>query len=145
MPKKNEMEWVLLTEDAIEPTRGTKFSAGYDLYANETVRLNPGEVKVVKTGVSFKDMPDDQYLQVSLRSSISIKRPFIMANGYGLIDSDYAGNEIGIILFNRSTTTPAVVDKGEKIAQGVLLKYHTVPNEKKVTTERQGGYGSTGN
>jgi dUTP pyrophosphatase len=137
------MKWLLLNEDAIEPTRATKFSAGYDVHANETVRIMPHEVAVVKTGVSFEHLNPEHYLQLSLRSGFSIKRPFIMANGYGLIDADYAGNEIGVILWNRSDY-PAVIDKGERIAQIVELKYYTVDNEILPTVERDGGYGSTG-
>lgn len=138
------MKWIKLTEDAIEPTRGTEDSAGYDFYANETVRVLPNQVVIVKTGISFEDMPKNGFIQLALRSSISIKRPFLMANGVGIIDADYAGNEIGIILWNRGNI-PAVVDKGEKFAQGILLKYNTVSVEEKPTTKRKGGYGSTGN
>lgn len=138
------MKWIKLDNEAIEPTRGTEDSAGYDFYANESVRLLPNEVKVVKTGISFENMPKNGFIQLALRSSISIKRPFLMANGVGIIDADYAGNEIGIILYNRGTI-PAVVDKGEKFAQGILLKYNTVSEEEKPTTKRKGGYGSTGN
>jgi dUTP pyrophosphatase len=138
------MKWIKLHEDAIIPTRGTEESAGYDFYANETVRILPNQVAIVKTGITFEGMPKNGFIQLSLRSSISIKRPFLMANGVGIIDADYAGNEIGIILYNRGTI-PAIVDKGEKIAQGILLKYNTVSNEEKPTKKRVGGYGSTGN
>lgn len=137
------MKWIKLDKEAIEPTRGTEESAGYDFYANETVRVLPNEVKIIKTGISFEDMPKNGFIQLALRSSISIKRPFIMANGVGIIDADYAGNEIGIILYNRGNI-PAVVDKGEKFAQGILLKYNTVTEEIKPTKKRNGGYGSTG-
>ena len=139
------MKWVKLRDDAIIPTRATEHSAGYDFYAAETVRILPGEVKIVPTGITFEGMEADAFLQLSLRSGVSIKRPFLLANGVGIVDSDYAGNEIGIILFNRSQNIPAVVDKGERIAQGVILKYHTVAGEKKPTRKRTGGYGSTGN
>lgn len=138
------MKFIKLTEDAILPERKTENSAGYDFCANETVRIYPGEVVVVKTGITFEDMPEDMFLQLTLRSGTSIKRPFVMANGVGIIDSDYAGNEIGIILYNRSMTIPAVVDKGERIAQGILLKYLTTEGEVKPTEKRTGGMGSTG-
>ena len=139
------MKWVKLRDDAIIPTRATEHSAGYDFYAAETVRIMPGEVKVVPTGITFEGMEADEFLQLSLRSGVSIKRPFLVANGVGIVDSDYADQEIGIILFNRSQNIPAVVDKGERIAQGVILKYYTAEGEKKPTRKRTGGYGSTGN
>ena len=137
------MEWLKLTEDAIEPTRATLLSAGYDVHANETVRFEAGEAKIVKTGISFKFLDPNHYLQLSLRSGFSLKRPFLMTNGYGLIDADYAGKEIGVLLWNRSNM-PATVDKGERIAQIVILPYFTADNEKKPTAKRTGGYGSTG-
>jgi dUTP pyrophosphatase len=138
------MKFIKLTETAILPTRGTENSAGYDFCADETVRIQPGGVSIVKTGISFENMPSDQYLQLSLRSSISIKRPFLLANGIGVVDSDFSPNEIGIILYNRSDF-PAVIDKGERIAQGILLKYYTEEETKKPTRKRTSGYGSTNN
>ena len=143
------MEWIKLTEDAIEPTRATENSAGYDFYANETVRIPPLHVVAVKTGIGFTGMPSDGYLSMSLRSSISMLRPFIMPNAPAIIDADYDAKEdpekeIHIIIWNRSATVPAVVDKGEKIAQGILQKYYTVAGEDKPTKKRTGGLGSTG-
>lgn len=138
------MKWKKLREDAIEPTRATENAAGYDFYAAESVRILPGEVKVIPTGITFEGMGTDEFLQLSLRSGISIKRPFLLANGVGIIDSDYEGQEIGIILFNRSQNIPAVIDKGERIAQGIILKYLKVENESKPKRKRTGGFGSTG-
>jgi dUTP pyrophosphatase len=136
------MKWIKLNETAVLPTRATTGSAGYDIYANETIRLLPNECKIIKTGISFKDLDTNQYIQMSLRSSISIKRPFIMPNSPAIIDSDYSGNEIGIILWNRGTV-PAVVDQGEKIAQCIILSYHTVDDEKTIKRKRISGFGST--
>ena len=138
------MRWKKLHDKAILPKRATEHAAGYDFYALESVRIMPQETKIVRTGITFEDMPENMYLQLSLRSGIALKRPFLLANGVGVVDSDYAGKEIGIILFNRSTNIPAVVDEGERIAQGVLLTYHTVDEEEKPKAKRRGGYGSTG-
>ena len=136
------MKWTKLNEMAVLPTRATTGSAGYDIYANETVRLLPNECKIVKTGISFIDLETTQYIQMSLRSSISIKRPFIMPNSPAIIDSDYEGNEIGIILWNRGNV-PAVVDQGEKIAQCIILSFNVVDDEKTVKRKRVSGFGST--
>jgi dUTP pyrophosphatase len=136
------MNWIKLNENAILPTRATTGSAGYDIFAAETVRLLPNECKIVKTGISFEGLEPNKYIQMSLRSSISIKRPFIMPNSPGIIDSDYSGNEIGVILWNRGTV-PAVVDSGEKIAQCIILEYHTVDDEKTIKRKRVSGFGST--
>jgi dUTP pyrophosphatase len=143
------MKWIKLTEDAIEPTRATEFSAGYDFYANESVRVLPMQVVKVKTGIGFTGMPKNGYLAMALRSSKSIERPFIMPNSPAIIDADYettedSPKEINIILWNRGNI-PAVIDKGEKFAQGILQKYYTVEDEEKPTKKRTGGTGHTGN
>ena len=65
----------------------------------------------------------------------------------GVIDSDYYDNyttngNIAIKLRNNSDT-PCVIEKGERICQGVFLKYLTVDNDK-ADGGRIGGFGSTG-
>lgn len=138
------MRWIKVQDDAILPERKTENAAGYDVYANEDVLINPNSVAIVKTGISFEDLPADMYIQLQLRSSIALMRPLLLANGVGIVDSDYTGHEIGIMLFNRSMSVPCVVDKNERLAQAIILKYHTTDDEHTVTTKRKGGYGSTG-
>lgn len=137
------MKWIKTVDEAIIPERATEHSAGYDLRSIEDVRIRPMECVLIRTGISFEDLEDDQYIQLSLRSSVSLKRPLIMPNSPAIIDSDYAGHEIGIILWNRSNI-PCVIDEGERIAQAVILNYHTTEDEKPVLTKRTGGKGSTG-
>jgi dUTP pyrophosphatase len=137
------MKWLQLTENAIEPTRATKNSAGYDFYASDSIVIKPNEVAIVPTDISFGGMNTDQYLQLSLPSGVSIKRPVLMANSPGIVDSDYAGKPIGVILFNRSLKHNVLIDKGTKIAQGILLKYYTTEDEVVPLVERTGGFGST--
>lgn len=137
------MKFIKLYEDTILPMRGTENSPAYDFFAAETVRIEPNGVAVVPTGISFEGMPTDQFLQLSLRGSISLHRPFLLANGVQIVGSDDEGLEIGIILYNRSNKIPAVVDRGEKIAQGILLNYHTIGSKKKPTKKKKDGYSST--
>lgn len=136
------VKWVKLDEDAILPVRATEYSAGYDLWSNETVVIPVGGVVIVKTGITFEGLATNKYIQISLRSGTSVKRPLLMANGVGVVDSDYEGNEIGIILYNRGNI-PVTIDKYERLAQAVILNYN-LSVEKKVTTKRSGGFGSTG-
>lgn len=138
------MKWIKLNEEAVIPERKTENSAGYDFVAGETVQIPPLHAAIVPTHITFEGMEPDQFLMITLRSSVSVKRPLLMANGVGIVDSDYAGNDIGVILFNRSVSVPVTIDKGERIAQGILLKYGKT-EEKKVTRKRSGGFGSTGN
>jgi dUTP pyrophosphatase len=140
------VKFVKLSKTAKIPTRKTKFSAGYDFYADETITIPPLGVVVVPTNIGIEDMKTNQYLQVSLRSSSSIEIPVVMANGVGIIDADYPSDQsIGCILFNRMPNMRVTIDKGMRIMQGVLLNYHTIDDEIPPTKERVAGYGSTNN
>lgn len=48
------------------------------------------------------------------------------------------------IKFYNPTNNDYLINKGDKIAQGVFMKYLTVDNEETINTEREGGIGSTG-
>ena len=45
-----------LNENAVIPTYGTEYSAGADLYActDEDITINPGETKLIKTGIAIE-------------------------------------------------------------------------------------------
>lgn len=100
---------------------------------------------LVSTGVKAY-MPKNTYLELSVRSSCPLKYWLIMANGVGIIDSDYADNpdnegEIFFQLINLSTV-PIILHKGDIIGQGIFKPYY-VTNNDKATAERTGGFGST--
>lgn len=101
---------------------------------------------LVPTGVKVY-LDNDKYLQLSARSSLPRKNWLIVANAPGIVDADYVDNpdnegQIYVQLINLAPF-PFTLHKGEKFAQGVILQYFTV-NEEEVTTERMGGFGSTG-
>ena len=128
------------------PRRKTKASAGYDLEAAEDVVLNPGEVKLVPTGVKAY-MPEDEVLLIYIRSSLAVKKGLILANGVGVVDADYYDNpenegHIMIPLFNPGKE-PVTIRKGERIAQGIFTKYLKTDDDQ-TDAERTGGFGSTG-
>lgn len=102
--------------------------------------------KLVKTGIKCK-LEDGYYLELVNRSSGSFKRGLILANGIGIIDADYYGNESndGHIMFQflNITPFPIIIKKGERIGQGIIKKYYTVENEENIENVRGGGFGST--
>lgn len=129
------------------PQRKTSESAGYDIECGESVTIQPGEVRLVATGVKAF-MNYDEYLAIHIRSSIAIKRHLMLANCTGIIDSDYYNNEeneghILIGLYNLGSEAVAL-DKGERVAQGIFSKY-LLTNEDDAQGIRKGGIGSTGN
>lgn len=129
------------------PQRKTKFSAGYDIEAAESTILHPGGVTPVMTGLKACMAPDE-YLQLSLRSGLAIKNGLLMPNAPGIIDADYYNNvdnegHIMVAIYNPGTA-PFCINKGDRIAQGIFLKYGTVDGEQENNTVREGGIGSTG-
>lgn len=103
---------------------------------------------LVSTGIKCKLDPNT-YLQLSVRSSLSLKHWLILANGVGIIDADYYNNEdnegeIYLQLYNLSPYN-VQIKKGEMIGQGVILPYYTVTEGKdSAGFVRTGGLGSTG-
>ena len=128
------------------PTRGSKNSAGYDFYSPVDVIIQPNEMVMIWTDVKAS-MYYDNALIIIPRSSMG-KHPIMISNTVGLIDSDYYGNEstdgnIGFRLFNLGTT-PYEIKAGDRIGQGIFIKYGTVKDDN-TNTERKGGFGSTNN
>lgn len=126
------------------PTRGSKNSAGYDFYSPVDAIIQPNEMVMIWTDVKAH-MYYDNALIIIPRSSMG-KHPIMISNTVGLIDPDYFGNEstdgnIGFRLFNLGTT-PYELKAGDRIGQGVFIKYGTVKDDT-TTTERKGGFGST--
>jgi dUTP pyrophosphatase len=146
--KKTPEKQVVNIKSKYIPERKTEGSAGYDLIADIQesfcVVLN-NETKLIPTGVHI-EIPKGKCGLLFLRSSVSINSPLILANGVGLIDSDYRG-EIQIPLKNVSSRR-AVINRGERLAQLVIVDCFT-PELNRVkfleeTKRGDGGFGSTG-
>lgn len=128
------------------PKRSTKNSGGYDFFAMEDFLLEPNKIIYIPTGVKAK-MLDDEILIIANRSSNPKKKGIILASGINIIDADYYGNsdndgEISLILQN-ITSEPIKISKGDKIVQGVFVKYLKTDNDTS-DVERVSGIGSTG-
>ena len=103
------------------------------------------KVQLVSTGMKAK-MPDDVYLQLSVRSSTPLKHWVILGNGVGVIDADYYNNpdNEGEIFFQLINLAPFAIQlkRGDKIGQGIFLKYEITEDDAAIG-ERVGGFGST--
>lgn len=126
------------------PTRATEHSAGYDFYSPVDIVIEPGKSCFFFTDVKAR-MYWDNVLMLYVRSSMG-KHPVVIANGTGIIDSDYYSNEdndgnIGFRLLNLGDA-PYVIKVGDRIGQGVFQKYCTVKDDNAAGT-RSGGFGST--
>ena len=136
-----------LNENAKLPTYGTVYSAGCDLYAcmDEDVSINPGETKLIKTGLSM-EIPENYAGLIYARSGLATKKGLAPANKVGVIDSDYRG-EIMVALHNHSNEE-RTIQPNDRIAQLIIMPYisaNFIECDELTETERgEGGFGSTG-
>ncbi|WP_040982132.1 dUTP diphosphatase [Oceanobacillus jeddahense] len=157
--------------DAVIPKYAQQGDSGFDLVAVEDVVINPGETKLIKTGLAF-DIPEGFEIQVRPRSGITLKTKLRVQ--LGTIDSNYRG-EVGVIVDNARredflesrvlyaplniteelamnsghfTYGTYFICKGDRIAQGVLAPVARTEFEvvDKLSDSDRGsnGYGSTG-
>jgi dUTP pyrophosphatase len=132
------------------PKYQTSQAAGFDLAAMNDVTLEPGETKLVGTGLIF-DIPNDYEVQIRPRSGISLNTTLRIANAPGTIDSDFK-NEIMLIVTNISMNGSVAVSAGARLAQAVItpvlqaiiFDIDTGIENEDTTTVRVGGFGSTG-
>ncbi len=130
------------------PKRSTKNSAGYDFKSLSSFTLKSGERKKIPLGVKVS-LEDDEVLLIVVRSSMGFKYNIRLCNQVGIIDSDYYNNEnneghIWICLENEGKEDFNILS-GDKICQGIFVKYLTVDNEDNIDNSRNGGFGSTNN
>jgi len=127
------------------PAYGTAAAAGFDLAASRDVRVAPGQIALVPTGLVI-EVPPGHFLGVFARSSTPLKRGLMVANGVGIVDSDYCGptDEIKIEVFN-FTAAAVDIQPGDRLAQGVVLPYVRARwIEDAASRPARGGFGSTG-
>lgn len=135
-----------LSEFAQIPKRATQNSAGLDLYSAQNVDIPPHVRALIKTDIAWK-APKGHYGLICDRSGLALKSGGTVLGG--VIDADYLGN-IGIILYNTSTTDTLSVKIGDRIAQLVVHEYSSFPiieeeaNKLGESERGTGGFGSTG-
>lgn len=128
------------------PIRHTKNAAGYDFHAPFPFTLNPGEIIKMPTGIKVI-MEDDELFMIVDRSSTGFNYNIRICNQVGIIDADYYNNEKNeghmLIAFQNEGLKPWFVEKGDRVAQGIFIKYLVVDNEENTTNARTGGIGNT--
>ncbi len=127
------------------PEYKTKKAAGFDVYARETITINPKEIKYVPLNVVL-EIPEDTWVLMAPRSSAH-KLGIIAANSIGVGDRDFCGDndEYHFIAYNISDK-PVKIERGTRIAQMILVNYKQVEFEEVDSLKNQdrGGIGSTG-
>ncbi|NMA80067.1 MAG: dUTP diphosphatase [Clostridiales bacterium] len=138
----------LLRNGAKAPTRATKDSAGYDIYAclDSDVTIAPGQIMLIPSGISIAPSSGDVAILIYARSSLASKHGIALANSVGVIDADYRG-EIKIPLINLGQL-PYTISASQRIAQlvvtPILHPQIDIVDELPKTARGEGGFGSTG-
>ena len=130
------------------PSYATEGSAGLDLRAmlDEPLTLNPGETKLIKTGLAIH-LADPGYAALILpRSGLGHKHGIVLGKLVGLIDSDYQG-ELMVSTWNRGTAA-FTIEPMERIAQLVIVPVvqmqMNIVDDFEASDRGAGGFGSTG-
>lgn len=136
-----------LRESAKIPTRATRGSAGYDLFADleHPLILRPGDIAKVPTGIAIALPNENTVALVYARSGLASKFGIAPINCVGVVDSDYRG-ELLVPLTNHGSED-YTIENGDRIAQLLLTPIFTPildEVEDLDDTERgNGGFGST--
>ena len=103
-------------EDLKKPYRATKHAVCYDCFSPIDVTIAPESTELVFINFKAYCNTDEGYILAS--TSGLGKKGIILANGIGIIESDYADNEnndgnIGFMLFNHGKN-PYEIKVGDK-------------------------------
>jgi dUTP pyrophosphatase len=134
-----------LSNLAVLPSYAHPGDAGLDLCSAVSLSLEPGERKLVGTGISI-ELPVNTEGSVRPRSGLALKQGVTVLNAPGTIDGGYRG-EVGVILINHGQARFDIAP-GMKIAQLVVAPCARVDvletPDLNDSSRGQGGFGSTG-
>lgn len=135
-----------LRAEAVLPeyAHGPGEDAGLDLRSIESVTLEPGVPRLVRTGLAI-EVPPGYEAQIRPRSGLALKHAITLPNSPATIDPGYRG-EIRVILLNLGRETYHV-HAGDRIAQMVIAKYEAIEWEEAElgsSNRGTGGFGSSG-
>ena len=158
-----------LEEGAKLPIYAHETDAGLDIYAREEITINPGETRVINTGIRVA-IPEGYAILIQPRSGQSAKTKLRIANTPGLIDSGYR-DEIGVIIENIEPPFKDIdyefddkgeihiksilhgeaftIAEGQRFAQMRLVQvpkanFVEVESVSEIGEDRLGGFGSSG-
>jgi dUTP pyrophosphatase len=138
-------------EDAKIPERGNPNDAGLDLFAYNTITIQPGERELVPIGVRIIT-PKGYYYTFAPRSSLAFKENVIPSH-HNVMDPEYSGS-CAVLMLNRGTF-PYTIEKGDRFCQVILHKIPKIEIEvidgieldkiNREVSRGERGFGSTDN
>ena len=146
MAKKISIKYFEETKFSWKPEQATEESAGYDLYAADTITILPKTAQTIPLDLRFA-IPAGFFGQIFPRSSILLN--YLVTVDGGVIDSNFRGVVKGILVNLCDKTFTVRV--GDRIAQLIILEKYDV-KFKKVrdqtwlggTKRGSSGFGPTG-
>jgi len=131
---------------AVLPAYSHAGDAGADLCCCESFTLDPGERRLVGTGVAVA-LPEGYAGFVHPRSGLAARFGITVVNSPGTVDAGYRG-EIMVCLLNTDRSRPVSFAAGDRIAQlvvqPVVRARFTLVDELPGSDRGIGGHGSTG-
>jgi dUTP pyrophosphatase len=128
------------------PTYAHPGDAGADLRSRDSFVLEPGERRLVPTGIAIA-VPEGYAAFVHPRSGLAAQHGVSIVNAPGTIDAGYRG-EVRVCLVNTDRRVAVPISRGDRIAQLVVQPVSRavfVPVAQLPDSSRgSGGYGSTG-
>ena len=133
----------LLSNKATLPVKGTKDSAGFDIFSAQTVTIPSNDQKLIRTGI-IVEFPLGTYGRLTTRSGLCYNHKIIIPTG--TIDPDYTG-ELLVLVFNLGKD-PFQVKEKMRICQ-LICEKASFPevdqiNDLSPTIRNEKGFGSTG-
>ena len=120
--------------------------AGADLVSAEDFTLEPGERRLIPTGIAVA-IPEGWVGLIHPRSGLAVKHGITMVNTPGTIDAGYRG-ELKVCLLNTDRHTAVSFSRGDRIAQLVLQQVaqaqFTPVDKLQESVRGAGGFGSSG-
>ncbi len=141
-----EVQLKMLDAGLEVPSYAHPGDAGADLRAREDVLLQPGERRLVPTGVAIA-LPAGFVALIHPRSGLATKHGLTIVNAPGTVDAGYRG-EISVTLLNTDVRHAIELRRGDRIAQMVIQRVEyaqfVTVNELSGSARGAGGFGSTG-
>lgn len=127
------------------PDYQSEGAAAFDLVARESAEVPPRQIAYIPLNIAV-ETPSGHFFLIAARSSTH-KKGLILANGIGIGDPDFTGDgdEYHAAYYNY-TDKPIAVKRGDRIAQGMFVKFEKADWEEKdnLDNKTRGGFGSTG-
>lgn len=117
-------------------------AACFDFVCRETVTIPPHQIKAVAQNVAVK-VPDGYAMLLFSRSSTALRKGLMLANGVGVVDPFYCGDEDENLAFLLNITDePVTVEAGDRVVQGMIMKTEPVTWQEvdSMNDEGHGGY-----